>query len=313
MPKEMTHWIIAGKALNRIDESGKIFKILSSGENLYYLGAVLPDTPAYLITGKDKKTVQALDREFHDPAGSSLAPAASLVQKYGESVPPEIMALLAGTITHIITDSVFHPFVFYYCGHDTQKHYRLETYIDLYFMSLYKEKFKSFRKILKNVETDIETVSDFMSLYFDRESSLKKNSYRKSLHQHALIQNAWFKPLLRKTSRGFNLIPGINLNQKLELFYPSGLKNKIFQDEYSYRDPVTGEKKRTTITDLAEEAIRRITIILQGLDEISNPEKISKYLLSIKGPNPLTGIEGIKSDEMKFFSEIKDIDEVIFR
>ena len=312
MPKEMTHWLTAGKALSRIDESRKICPILNRGRNLYFLGAVLPDTPAYLVTGKNRKAVHDFDKEFHDPAGSSFAPAASLVQKYGESVPPEIMALLAGTITHIITDSVFHPFVFYYCGHDMKKHYRLETYIDLYFMSLNNEKFKSFKKILKGVETDIETISAFMSLYFSRESNLNQNLYRKSLHQHALIQNAWFKPLARKTGRGVSLIPGINLNDKIELFYPSKLKNKIFQAEYSYRNPVTGEKKRTTIAELAEEAVKRITHLLQELGEFDDPEKLSQYLFSITGPNPLTGIEGKRLEDMKYFSEIKNIDEVIF-
>jgi hypothetical protein len=41
--------------------------------------------------------------------------------------------------------------------------------------------------------------------------------------------------------------------------------------------------------------------------------EMAASLRSIDGPNPLTGLPGRTSDEMKFFSQIKNIDEVIFR
>ena len=66
MPKEMTHWLIAGKALNRLKPGTEICNILENFKNLYHVGAVLPDTPAHILTGKEKNLVKELDRKFHD-------------------------------------------------------------------------------------------------------------------------------------------------------------------------------------------------------------------------------------------------------
>jgi len=313
MPKEMTHWLIAGKALNRLKPGTEICNILENFRNLYLVGAVLPDTPAHILTGREKNLVKELDREFHDPRESSFAPGARLLSSLDSSITPAYLALLTGTLTHIITDSVFHPFVYYFCGaDDIRKHYRLETYIDLYFMKQYSRNFRSLKKILKSGEADTKTISDFMNLYFDSESRLKPGVYKKSLRLHALIQSAWLKPSLRKTGRGLNFIPGIKIDDKLELFYPSAHKGEILEGIFSYKNPVTGEEETDSMNSLAEKAVSRIAAVTEGLAENRTGMGMSAYLQSLAGPNPLTGLPGRTSDEMEFFSEIKNIDEVIF-
>lgn len=314
MPKEMTHWLIAEKALNRLSPASSPGNILCSYRNLYHVGAVLPDTPAHLLTGKNRDLVKELDREFHDPQESSFEPAARFLYRHGNSITPQHMALLAGTLTHLIADSVFHPLVYYFCGaDDMKKHYRLETYIDLYFMKLYSRNFRSLKKILRSEEADTKTVSHFMNLYFDSESRLKPGVYKKTLRLHALIQSAWLKPSLLKTGKGLSFIPGIKIDDKLELFYPSAHKGEILEGIIPYRNPVTGEEKKNSIASLADEAVSRIVTVFETLSSEKTGMEMAASLRSIEGPNPLTGLPGRTSVDMKYFSEIKDIDEVIFR
>ena len=52
MPKEYTHWVLAEKVLQNAPE--RIKRMLSRNRQLYYLGAVAPDTPYYYLFGKDR-------------------------------------------------------------------------------------------------------------------------------------------------------------------------------------------------------------------------------------------------------------------
>lgn len=46
MPKEYTHWVLAEKIFLELPGS-QIKHLIEQNKNLYYLGAVIPDTPLY--------------------------------------------------------------------------------------------------------------------------------------------------------------------------------------------------------------------------------------------------------------------------
>ena len=56
MPKELTHWILADRALARLSEGSRLREILLNNHDCYLGGAVLPDTLLHLNRGPHATT-----------------------------------------------------------------------------------------------------------------------------------------------------------------------------------------------------------------------------------------------------------------
>lgn len=161
MPKEYTHWMIAGSIADTLPED--IIKgAISAFPRLYFLGSVFPDAAMYYISGPKKDEFKKISDYMHAQDGGNpfrfLKPFfqtinnainntdnAGVVAKSVFAQPLVAKAALSfafGICVHIITDAVFHPLVFYLTGSANTKdlnaivrHRQFEAELDLYYMA----------------------------------------------------------------------------------------------------------------------------------------------------------------------------------
>ncbi len=314
MPKEFTHWIIADKTLDNLDKKTEVYRILSQNRELFLLGAVLPDTPAYFAFGRKKKVLREIDKEFHDPKGGSYEPAVRALTHYINTEDDKMKSLLLGTLSHIITDAVFHPFVFHFSGNITppDRHYRLETYIDLHFASSSDKIIRKYKALLPESKSEIKEIARFMSSYFDSDMTAGRRAFMRAIKHHAFFQSLWQNQSILRFIKKLNKISTIRLDGIIELFYPGGDCGEIFQNNYDYLHPVTGELFNTTIDILGEQAAAEAESFFNNIGNKTGTGELITFLNSQKGKNPVTGLDDGVHGEMKYFNTDIDLDEIIF-
>ena len=135
MPKELTHWILAERALAGLEPDNRLHEVIRTHHGLYLAGAVLPDTLLHLALGRHASTALALAHRFHDTDGNSYTPLIRAEEVCGDSLSAPLLACLMGVLSHMEVDIVFHPFVFALGGTgDIGPHYRMETALDVHFL-----------------------------------------------------------------------------------------------------------------------------------------------------------------------------------
>src|ERR1039457_4149630 len=135
MPKELTHWILAERALAGLSNDSRLRELIRIHHDSYLGGAVLPDTLMHLCRGPHASTALDLATCFHDTTGNSFAPLIRAEQRFPDGLPPATLACLLGVITHMQADIVFHPFVYALAGTaGIGRHYRIETEMDVHFL-----------------------------------------------------------------------------------------------------------------------------------------------------------------------------------
>ncbi len=136
MPRELTHWLVAEEVADRLP-AGPLADAIRAHRDAYLLGAVAPDSPFYALLGQQHEVLQRVASAIHGADGSNT------LGWVPEVASADGWAFVAGVCTHVATDVVFHPFVYYYSGSwkadDPRirdgaaiRHVRLETAIDEY-------------------------------------------------------------------------------------------------------------------------------------------------------------------------------------
>ena len=141
MPKEIAHFALARKTADALPKGLIFSNAVDRFFNLFVLGAVAPDIYFYYLAGPDKDRIQGLSKPFHRSDKKALLPVLSFLEnregQTGEDLPA--LALAAGVICHIMSDTRFHPLVYYYAGMDrihkgaTARHRQFETALDIWF------------------------------------------------------------------------------------------------------------------------------------------------------------------------------------
>lgn len=109
MPRELTHWLIAEEAADRLAD-GPLSAAISCNRDAYLLGAVAPDSAFYALLGRQHEVLQRIAAAVHGADGhDSLRWVPTHATEAG-------WAFVAGACTHLATDAVFHPFVYYFSG-----------------------------------------------------------------------------------------------------------------------------------------------------------------------------------------------------
>ena len=140
MPKEITHFALARQLRYRLPQGSPFYEPVRTFPLLFRLGAIAPDIPFFYLAGPHKRKVQAISRHYHRTDGEALRP---LLQFLDTHKSPKALALAAGVVCHLVTDTVFHPMVFYFAGMDgvhpgaTGRHRQFETAMDLHFHHLH--------------------------------------------------------------------------------------------------------------------------------------------------------------------------------
>lgn len=291
MPKELTHWILADRALVRLSEGSRLREILLNNHDSYLGGAVLPDTLLHLTRGPHATTALSLANCFHDTAGNSFAPLIRAEQSFPDGLPPATLACLLGVITHMQADIVFHPFVYALTGTaGIGRHYRLETDMDVHFLK-------------GGTRLKVRQVADLMSpatrsilvgtcaLLFDPDGRLPRQELERALKLHCRFQGLYNRTFCKLAVRLAALLAGAPFREQRHLFYPlKCLRKDMFgEDAVEWRHPVNGELRLTSLEQLADETVQRITTLFERMETKAS---LADVLSNSPGENLLTGMHG---------------------
>lgn len=291
MPKELTHWILADRALTGLSVSSRLRGLIQEHHDCYLAGAVLPDTLLHHVRGSHAVTALALARQFHDSAGNSFAPLILAEQRFPKGLPPAILACLLGVITHMQADIVFHPFVYALTGTTgIGRHYRLETDMDVHFLR--SGATPAVRHVAKLVTPASRSVLvDTCALLFDPENRLPRQALEQALKHHCRFQAMYDRTFWKLTVRLASLLAGAPYREMRHLFYPLPGTGRVKQvnDAVEWRHPVSGEPRRTSLEQLADDTVQRCTNLFERLETAGS---LAKVLSASPGENLLTGIHG---------------------
>lgn len=325
MPKELTHWTLAERALFELDDDSPLEKIIREHKHLFLIGAVLPDTPFYVISDPFARELRILGNGIHDTGENSYKPVARVFDTYRDNLPPGVIALMAGVLSHLCADIAFHPFVYYFCGgRNLVRHFRMESYIDLYFLEQENgPPLRYFRDLYPGFyhkgEMDHQRFIDVLRCFFQASPELPDTSLEKTLRVHARFQRQFDRRFVGWLVRVIGLLPGVRTREMAGLFYPPLKKPfcrkhpPLFPGDYRYRHPITGENHCRSLDQLADETVNDTVKLFRLMEaHLDHPCKLSEELSRLEGPNLLTGLPGEKKENMTRFDTGYDLRCLVF-
>lgn len=273
MPKEITHFALASELGRSLSGDSLFYGPVKKFPNLFLLGAVTPDVPFYYLTGRYRKRVQDLSSPFHRTNGRALLPVLEFLNR--DQSPPAL-ALAAGVICHILSDTHFHPLVYYYAGMDgvhkgaTGRHRTFETALDQHFWFLFRGE-TSLNQVVQNLEMSKGGLCRILAGLFRPGSPLPKTAPMKALTQHRIMQFLFRARGIRKGLAWLNRA-GRPLPEKISgLAYPFDHPRSLpfFTSSLFYKNPCTLEPVHTDLSIMIgqtlESAQRVMNIVSRAL------------------------------------------------
>jgi hypothetical protein len=291
MPKELTHWILADRALAPLSNDSRLRKLIQNNHDIYLAGAILPDTLLHPFRSPHAATALALAKTFHDTPGNSFVPLIQAEQHFPDGLPPATLACLLGVITHMQADIVFHPFIFALTGTgDIGRHYQIETEIDVH---LLKGQFKpAVRHVADLISADTSSILvETGALIFDPDNRLPRQALEQALQRHCYFQKMYDRTFFKVAVRVAGILAGTPYAEQRHLFYPLARERtgRFEEGAVEWRHPLGGELRRTSVEELAEEAVQRITTLFTRIEAQGS---LTEVLSDWPGENLLTGMHG---------------------
>jgi len=300
MPKEITHWILAERVLDELDESSRLPGIIRANHSAFLSGTVLPDTLLHLFRGPHSRIALQLAHRFHDATGNSFAPLIQAEARHAGGLPHNLLACLLGVISHMLTDSVFHPYVFAQSGiDDIGLHYRLETAIDVYLLHLGIT--PPVRRVDELITPETRQVLvDAAAMLFDPDGELPRTALEQALALHCRFQSMYDRTWWKITANVLGTLFGSPFREQRHLFYPldaSGSDHlKLIAAIREWRHPVSGVVATTSLDELAEETVQQTVAVFRRIDERGS---LADALNDPPGANLLTGLYAVDMSGME--------------
>ena len=326
MPKEATHWILAEQTWQAMPD-GLLKMEIRENKALYYLGAIVFDTPYYVVTGQNRSNLLAAAQRLHGyNASRAFNPFGPLARNL-ETLPEGYRPFLAGALTHVAADAVFHPFIYYFSGSDEgvppnqaarakARHRRLETALDLSFLS--RNGNASFRNLLlpalyRHRENEERAFMRLLNLLYFGRVLLKDSSLKLAVWQHALIHVLIHQKRIHQFIELIDILwprQARRIKPVEALFYATCQEAdpRFFQRPLVYRHPVTGEERNESTNDLQD---RTVALALEFLDRIDNLERqadLKQRLAGATFPSLYSGLPPDRSLRMRFFDTLVPLD-----
>lgn len=266
MPKEITHFALARSFGRHLPETSLFFSPITQYPNLFCLGAVVPDIPFFYLAGPYRKKIQILSNPFHSADASALVPVLRFLGAFGS---PAALALAAGVIYHLVSDTRFHPMVYYYAGMDnvhqgaTGRHRQFETAMDLHFHYLYGGD-ASLYHLVRSVEIPGRVLDRYLKALF-RADGLPPRTLCLARLWHASLQYLFRARAMRRFVAWDRQHARVLPDRVSGVVYPFGraVRLPFFSGIVQYRDPYTGAPIETTITDMAAQTISSGVTVLE--------------------------------------------------
>ena len=291
MPKELTHWILADRALAGLSDGSRLRALILKHHDIYLGGAVLPDTLQHAFRGSQAVTAPALAFSFHNSDGNSFAPLIQAEQRFPGGLPPATLACLLGVITHMQADIVFHPFVYAQTGtNEIGRHYQFETDMDVHLLQGGARPSVRYVADLMSPATRSILV-DTCALLFDPDRQLPRLSLERALALHCRFQGMYDRTFWKLAVRFASRLAGAPFSEQRHLFYPlAGLpQGRLGEEAVEWRHPVSGEVRWTSLDQLADETVQRITALFERIETAGS---LADVLSGNPGENLLTGMHG---------------------
>lgn len=286
MPKEITHWYLADRIRAGIPGESVFHGPCHEYENLFFLGAVTPDTPFYYLLGPGSKPVRAASGQFHTPDRRALRPVLRFLERFPEA---PALALAAGVMCHLVSDTMFHPLVVYFSGKDgvhdgaTARHRQFETAMDLHVRFLAGKKTRvSLGRIVRGRKIPRRQLNGLLSGLFGlngREAQLGN-----ALFSHCLFTAAFRNYAAYRAVKWLNR-KGVISDTVPATAYPLKQPEPLpfFSRSICFRDPESGRPCRAGIPEMVLETATRANELLGMIAGGMNRGKDLLTLLDFPG------------------------------
>ncbi len=320
MPKDITHIAIAEKVSDKLPEDSIFYRPIQKFLNVFIYAAVIPDAPFYYIIGPCSTAIQNSAKKFHTTDSSSLSPILEFLKLFPKD-DPEALAFAAGVCCHIMTDTYFHPMVYYYAGMDglhpgaTARHRLFETALDYHFWPDLKDK----QKIsLSYIFNHLEIPEDRFMLFFSKLCRIENNPHstylKYGVKSHQILQAIFRNSFIYKIFRFLYDKKFIQNARHHALFYPYAgpVKIDFFSRPLEYRDPCQGTFHTESIDDLTQKTIEQILNLLHLIEKIKTLDQgICRVILDSDLPLIRPGLPQQK-DKFKFWSGHGELEQDIY-
>lgn len=334
MPKELTHFALARSLKSSLPRDSVFYGPVGKFPRLFLLGAVAPDIPFFYLAGPKgeiirnisdplhgnralKKVVSFLDRALEPGFLSQDQPFSGSCTCHGREVAAPALALVAGVICHILSDTGFHPLVYYYAGMDgvhegaTARHRQFETAMDLHFWHQYSPP-TSLARIVRNLEVPVTMVNQFLADLFEADQ-IPPRYFGHALTWHQVLQYLFRSGGIRHL---FAQMDRLNLNLPNQITgvaypFPGPISLGFFKEELRFRDPVTGREVVTDISILVQDTVCAGLKVLGLLSDALGRGTRASQILSEPGL-PLIR-PALLPGELAFWREKKDLMAVLYR
>lgn len=326
MPKEAAHWILAEQTWQAMPD-GLLKTEIQENKALYYLGSVVFDTPYYALTGQNRSNLIAAANRLHGYRVSSPFNPFGPLAKSSETLPEGYRPFLAGAMTHVAVDSVFHPLIFHFSGNDKDvpsiqasraatRHRRLESALDLHLLSRNgNASFRNLRLIdlYRNRENEESAFLKLLNLLYFGKILAANSSLKLTFWQHALIHHIIQQRRVHQFLGLFDILAprqARRIEPVEALFYATCQESdpRFFQSTLTYRHPVTGEEQADSVSSLQERAIAFALECLERFDDTRTQAELKKSLAGMVSPSLYSGLPPDPDRAMSFFDILHTLD-----
>jgi hypothetical protein len=299
MPKELTHLIIAEETRNRFSQMSPhsvLSHHLEKYREHYLFASVMHDIPFYARSTAEGKKLKHQGSVVHGiPPNDTLQPFRYLSGEYDRTGAAVITALIAGAVTHMIADCVFHPFVYYFSGDKIARHFRLETLMDTH-LSINQgaalEKQVSTLSLYKHLKQDLPFLAQHLSGFMGLPETIIPETI-KTMKLHDLTLKLFRSRICYYIFRLISCLGSYEFKSKAELFYPSDMRfdTPFFNEDFFYRHPVTGDAATGSVDLFVETAVQKGCELFEKIQTAAESRSLELLFNSLPPLSLETGLD----------------------
>lgn len=317
MPRDITHFLIAEHVQTAL-QPDLFWQPILRNINCLRVGSVFPDALYYLVRPCRVPAVKTLPDALHGKDGQdTFVIIKHLLTRLPDSqIHEQLLAFLAGIVTHLFTDMTFHPLVYFLTGNTcdpdkstqtlaVQKHRQLETLIDIYFCGgLEHVGAYPLASYLRMLETEQHILfwNAARGFFPDDQKDEVTNAMLSAYKTFALVQAVCTHKILRRilTSLGRLLPPYAKEVTALLYAPPSKQLLRNIAGRLAYQHPLSGEPYTTTLQHLFHQAVDQSVDFCQLLKKVVSGE-MSVEEVPV-GPSLELATPGVAAAEMRYFA-----------
>ena len=309
MPRELLHWKVLSLATGQLPE-GALRSSLLKHPAVAQIGAMAPDAPYYFRLGGT--AFEEVAETIHGAHGEdTFEPVRKMLLALPTLSPTFELAFIAGFLSHLVTDIYFHPLVYALSGNyydavpEKRKqaraaHRLVETFFDE-IVRAQKSDQSEISLLGLQQQLSLETLQAVEQLL---ESALpsQKRDWRPALRHMHFLQHIFVNRGYSLAAHAINAICFGKLVDKVVLFRPLTTVPPELSASIDYCDPVTGERRQTSVDSLTHAAVTRLVELLLLIQNQLTAGNVN-VLQNIQGESLNTGTLGGRNSQMRYFSE----------